>query len=300
MRVNRPDCVIEPLPLEVIRKNPRNARVHNERQIAKLAGSIAAFGFVVPVIVDEKNLLLCGHARVAAAEKTGIADVPAIPIRHLSEAQKRAFIIADNRLAELASWNEQILKEELSFLDEVAVDFDFSVIEFEPAEIDLRLDIPTSANGKEDRLPEAPLSNPPVTEPGDLWVLERHRLHCGNALELPTYETLLAGERAQMAIADPPYNVPIQGHVGGLGAVKHREFAMASGGMTSDQFAAFLTSAMQNMRTHSLDGSLHFVFMDWRHTEEIIAAGKRVYTELKISVCGTSPTPGWLPLSLQA
>jgi len=273
--------MIEPLQLEAIKKNPRNARVHSARQIAKLAGSIAAFGFVVPVLIDEHGVLLCGHARAAAAEQIGIAAVPAIRIRHLSEAQKRAFVIADNRLAELASWDEQILKEELNFLDEVSVDFDFSVIGFETAEIDLRLDIPTSANGKEDKLPEAPLSSPPVTEPGDLWVLERHRLHCGNALELPSYETLLAGERAQMAIADPPYNVPIQGHVGGLGAVKHREFAMASGEMTSDQFAAFLTTAMQNMRAHSLDGSLHFVFMDWRHTEEIIGAGKRAYTELK-------------------
>jgi DNA modification methylase len=273
--------MIEPLPLEALRKNPRNARVHNERQITKLAGSIRAFGFLVPVIVDEGNLLLCGHARVEAAAQIGLATIPAVRIRHLNEARKRAFVIADNRLAELASWDEHILREELSFLDEVSVDFDFSIVGFETAEIDILLDPPVSSNGKDDRLPNAPVTDTPVTEPGDLWILDKHRLLCGDALEPSSYEVLLADELAQMTITDPPYNVPIDGHVGGLGAVKHREFAMASGEMTSEQFSAFLRKAMENMREHSRDGSLHYIFMDWRHTEELIGAGKQVYAELK-------------------
>ena len=284
MSKNWLDYPIERLQLEVIRKNPRNARVHNGRQIAKLAGSITAFGFVVPVIVDEENLLVCGHARVEAAAQIGLTTIPVIRIRHLSEVEKRAFVIADNRLAELASWDDELLREELKFLDELAVEFDFSVIGFDTAEIDLVLDAPVSANGKDDRLPEASPAEQPVTELGDLWVLGKHRLFCGDALAPSSYEVLLAGERAQMAITDPPYNVPIDGHVGGLGAVKHREFAMASGEMTSEQFSAFLRKAMENMRAHTLDGSLQFIFMDWRHMEELIAAGKRVYTELKNSL----------------
>jgi hypothetical protein len=246
--------------LEGIKANPRNSRPHDANQISKLAGSIRAFGFLVPVVVDQDNLLLCGHARIEAAAQIGHATVPAIRIRHLSEAQKRTFVIADNRLAELASWDERILRQELSFLDEVAVDFDFSVIGFETAEIDVFLDPPTSPNGKNDRLPDAPPTETPVTEPGNLWVLDKHRLFCGDALEPGSYDALLGSERAQMAITDPPYNVPIDGHVGGLGAVKHREFAMASGEMTSEQFASFLKTAMQNMRAHSVDGSLHFLF----------------------------------------
>ena len=279
---NRSVDAIETLLVSTIRKNPRNARVHDQKQIAKLKASVSRFEFVVPVLVDDRNVLLCGHARVEAAEQLGLPTIPAIRVQHLSEAEKRAFVIADNRLAELASWNQEILREELKFLDDFEINFDFATIGFETAQVDLILD--AGADPKADAFPEKSPAGQAVSSAGDLWHLGSHRLLCGNALEASSYDALLAGERAQMVFTDPPYNVPIDGHVVGSGAVKHREFTMASGEMTQAQFVRFLAAATKQAAAFSVDGSIHFLCMDWRHTEEIIAAGKAAYTELK-NIC---------------
>jgi len=279
---NRSVDAIETLLVSTIRKNPRNARVHDQKQIAKLKASVSRFEFVVPVLVDDRNVLLCGHARVEAAEQLGLTTIPAIRVQHLSEAEKRAFVIADNRLAELASWNQEILREELKFLDDFEINFDFATIGFETAQVDLILD--AGADPKADAFPEKSPAGQAVSSAGDLWHLGSHRLLCGNALEASSYDALLAGERAQMVFTDPPYNVPIDGHVVGSGAVKHREFTMASGEMTQAQFVRFLAAATKQAAAFSVDGSIHFLCMDWRHTEEIIAAGKAAYTELK-NIC---------------
>jgi ParB-like chromosome segregation protein Spo0J len=162
---------VEDLALSQIAKNESNARQHSQKQIAKLAQSIRKFGFLTPVIVDGGNQLLCGHARVEAAQQAGMAAVPAIRIAHLSEAQKRAFVIADNRLAELASWDMALLKQELQFLTEFDIDFDFSAIGFETPELDVLLNDLTSADAKEDRLPPASSDQAPVSKPGSLWAL---------------------------------------------------------------------------------------------------------------------------------
>ncbi len=280
---NVAELSIEPVELSILHKNPTNSRVHSAKQIAALAKSIKRFGFLTPVIIDDGNLLLCGHARVEAAEQLGFTRVPGVRVEHLSDAEKRAFVIADNRLAECATWDEEILKQELVFLTKFDIDFDFSMIGFDTAEVDLLLEASEPGSGKDDKLPE--MSFPaPVSRLGDLWLLGHSRLFCGDARDRKSYEMLLQAERPQMVFTDPPYNLPIEGHVGGLGAIKHREFAMASGEMTDHEFIEFLTQTIRHMADFTADGSLHFICMDWRHTAAMIAAGDKIYTELK-NIC---------------
>lgn len=279
-----PKLAVEPLPLNQIVKNKDNAREHGQKQIANLARSIRKFGFLAPVIVDDGSLLLCGHARVEAAQQAGMTTVPAIRVKHLDEFQKRAFTIADNRLAELASWDEVLLKKELQFLTECDIDFDFSSIGFETPELDIILNGSTSADVEEDKIPTVCSDRVPVSKLGSLWLLGDHRLYCGDALQPSSSRALLGDERAQLVFADPPYNVRINGHVGGSGAVKHREFPMASGEMTQAEFATFLGKAFENLVSFTTDGAIHFICMDWRHLQEALTAGTTNYTELK-NIC---------------
>lgn len=275
---------IEPLPLGLIVRNKDNARKHSQKQIEQLARSIRKFGFLAPVIVDDGNLLLCGHARVEAAQQAGSTTVPVIRVGHLNEAQKRAFMIADNRLAELASWDEALLKKELQFLSECDIDFDFSAIGFETPELDIILNGSFPEAPEEDSFPEASSGLAPISKLGSLWLLGDHRLYCGDALQPSSYAALLGDEQAQLVFTDPPYNVRINGHVGGLGAVKHREFPMASGELTPAEFTAFLGKAFEHLITFTTDGSIHFICMDWRHLQEIMTAGSANYTALK-NIC---------------
>jgi DNA modification methylase len=280
---NSPRLEIEEVRIEELKRNTRSPRRHPEKQIAMLAGSMATFSFLVPGLIDEENRLLSGEARVLAAERLGMTKIPVIRVQHLSEAEKRAFIIADNKLAELGSWDRDSLRRELQFFVELDIDFDFSVIGFETAEVDIILD--SKIDGSEDdSLPQIDRNAPAVSQPGDLWLADQHCILCGNALTAESYQTLLGGERAKLIVTDPPYNVPIDGHVGGSGSVRHREFVMASGEMSPEQFETFLVIVATNMANFSADGSLHYVFMDWRHATEILAAGKTAYSELK-NIC---------------
>lgn len=258
--------------LEAIRANPNNAREHDTRQIAKLAQSIAKFGFLSPVVIDASCELLCGHARYEAARQLGMKKIPAVRVTDLSEPQKRAFMLADNRLAELASWNNAALKRELTFLIKYDINFDFEAIGFETAEIDF---IFGDGEGSDEQAAVPVLrETPAVSRTGDLWHLGEHRLCCGNALESAAYEAILADDRAAMAFTDPPYNVRIDGHAGGSGLIRHREFAMASGEMTGGEYENFLGCAFRKMREFTVDGSILFVCMDWRHTSEILRASQ--------------------------
>jgi DNA modification methylase len=269
----KPTITFEMLPLASIKANPRNAREHDRKQLAKLRHSIEKFGFNAPLIIDETNELLCGHARVEAAKQLGIQLIPVVRAHHLSESEKRAFMIADNRLAELASWNEKSLRRELCFLSDLDLDYDFSAIGFETGEVDLILNGGDSPDDPADVIPFGAnvTANSKV---GQLWQLDKHSLYCGSALERSSYQASLMGDRAQMAITDPPYNVRNKGHVGGRGAIRHREFPMASGEMTPDQFAAFLSTSLGRIKEFLLDGAICFVCMDWRHTPELLTAGK--------------------------
>jgi hypothetical protein len=205
---------------------------------------------------------LSGTARVLAAERLGITQIPVIRIQHLSDAEKRAFIIADNKLAEMGAWDPDILRSELQFFTDLNIDFDFSVLGFETAEVDNILE--NSADCAEDGTAVGIAPNQKaISCVGDLWHAGPHWIYCGDALAASSYDKLLNGERARLVFTDPPYNVRIQGHVGGSGSVQHREFSMASGEMAADQFTSFLTNTMKNLATYSLDGSLHYLFMDW-------------------------------------
>ena len=284
---------IENLPLSVLRPYARNARTHSPKQIAQIAASIREFGFNNPVLIDRDGEIIAGHGRVAAAKKIGLETVPCVRLEHLSEAQKRAYILADNRLAEKAGWDREILAIELQHLTEIDVDFDVTVTGFEMAEVDLLLGAGDKPDAKSDPADTVPTvaDGPAVTRSGDVWQIGRHRLICGDALAPETYTQLLAGEQTQMIFTDPPYNVKIDGHVSGLGAAKHREFAFASGEMTEDEFTRFLARVFVNLANAAADGAIHFVCMDWRHQGEVLAAARGTYSELK-NLCVWAKTNG--------
>jgi DNA modification methylase len=267
-----------------LKPDPCNPRVHSDKQVRQIAQSIESFGFNVPLLIDDERNVIAGHGRLLAVRKLGWDTVPVIQLSHMSDSQRMAFLIADNRLTENSSWDAQILGEQLKILSELELDFDLKAIGFEAPEIDLFIDgldaVPEA--DPDDRVPET--SGTPVTSVGDLWQLGTHRVLCGNSLNESDYEHLMNGSKADLVITDPPYNVVIDGHASGNGSVRHREFKMASGEMTSTEFTEFLRKAMSAARAHSTDGSLAYYFMDWRHMTEILSAGLGIYTEL-LNLC---------------
>jgi DNA modification methylase len=273
--------ILQQVPIGSLTPNNRNSRTHTKRQIRKLADVIGEFGFTSPVLIDEDYILLAGHARLEAAKLLGLKTVPAIRISDMTAAQKRAYVIADNRLAELAGWDKQILADELEFLSSADLDFNVELTGFDTAEVDRILTInhdPAVDDDEELELPERGLA---VTQVGDVWEIAGHRLICGDARDPTVYAQLLGVEQAQMVFTDPPYNVRIDGHVSGLGKVKHREFAMASGEMSPTEFITFLRGFMEPLVEWSCDGSIHYICMDWKHLPELLAAGHAVYSEWK-------------------
>ena len=275
------DLKVEYRDPKVLKPYDRNARTHSKKQIRQIADSIERFGWTNPVLIDGQDQIVAGHGRVAAAKRLGIEAVPTIRLETMSEVEIRAYVIADNRLAELADWDDEILAIELQAL--VELDFDVEVTGFETAEIDLLIDGLDVAGAIDDgdRIPEVDPSASRVTQAGDLWRLGRHRLLCGDATKRKSFERLMAGERAQMVFTDPPYNVPIDGHVCGLGRIRHAEFAMASGEMSEAEFTGFLETVLGHLAAHSADGALHFVCMDWRHVYELLSASRETYGEMK-------------------
>lgn len=287
-------------PLEITMRNiaqlrPRagNPRTHTRRQKEQLARAIKRFSFTVPVVVDEDGVILAGHARVEAAQMLGMTEIPTIRLADMSEADKRAYVIADNKLAENAGWDLKLLKADFEFLTSLDFDFDATLTGFDEPEIEGLL------HGGGEKEPKAspddaliePSGGAPCTRPGDVWEIGPHRLICGDSLAEETYVQLLGEEKASMIFADPPYNVPINGHVSGLGQTQHREFAMASGEMSPEAFQRFLFDVFSLLAKHSADGSIHFQCMDFRHLSEMMAAGMGAYTELK-NLCVWAKTNG--------
>jgi len=270
--------------IDQLKPDPHNARRHSKKQIRQIANSIKAFGFNVPILIDRNGNVIAGHGRLLACRELGITKVPTLCLDHLTPAQARIFMIADNRLTEIATWDDRLLAQQLKDLSLLGLDFSLELTGFEIGEIDLRIasleDLPKPDDDPADLLPELP-AGPPVSKIGDLWLLDRHRLLCGSALDSAVFKALMGAERAAMVFSDPPYNVPIEGHVSGLGAIHHRPFPMASGEMDGAEFTAFLAGALRNFAAFSLDGSLHYVCMDWRHLEELLAAARGAYGELK-------------------
>src|SRR2546426_5847557 len=277
---------IEYLPVASLRSDPKNARLHSDRQVQQIARSIEAFGFNVPVLVDANSQVMAGHGRLLACKLLGINNLPVIRLEHLSEHQKRAFMIADNRLTENSEWDDRLLGEQLKILSEAELDFSLEVTGFEMGEIDLKIEnLSPADDGRDDpadALPEP--SSVQVSRIGDLWQLGKHRVLCGDALSHDCYMSLMGDYRAHVAFTDPPYNVPIAGNVSGKGKNCHREFVMASGEMSEAEFTGFLSKTFACLTMYSLPGSLHYICMDWRHMKELLAAGRAAYSELK-NVC---------------
>ncbi|ASK89852.1 modification methylase RsrI [Sphingorhabdus sp. SMR4y] len=260
----------------------RNARTHSKKQVRQIADSIQRFGFTNPVLVSDDGEIIAGHGRVEAAKLIGMKTVPTLALSHLSEAERRAYVLADNRLALNAGWDKEILAIELQGL--IDLDFEVELTGFSLAEIDLVLDEASDADPDgvctpEDEIPL--LQEIAVSRLGDLWQLGRHRLLCGDARNQEDVALLLDGSKANMVFTDPPYNVKIDGNVCGSGSVKHREFAFASGEMSAGSFITFLTETLGNMSANMDDGAIAFVCMDWRHMGELLAAGSAAFTELK-------------------
>jgi DNA modification methylase len=268
-----------------LRANPQNARTHSRHQVRQIAASIRAFGFTNPVLVDAENLIVAGHGRVEAAKLIGMTEVPTIRLDRLTKDQIRAYVIADNKLAENAGWNLEILAielEELLALENLEIDMD--ALGFEFAEIDIILGEAKSAAEPEDEVPPVSPDQIAVTQPGDLWMLRKHRLLCGNALDAADYRKLLGSRRAAAVFSDAPYNVRIDGHATGNGAIRHREFAMASGEMSEAEYVAFLNTGLRLLAQFSTADSIHYLCIDWRHVGDMLAAGKQNYEEL-LNLC---------------
>ncbi len=268
------------VPVSDLKPFPGNPRRHPEAQIVRLMRSIKRV-WTNPILIDESGTMLAGHGRLEAAKRLGRTEVPTLTISGLSDAEKRAVVIADNRLPEQALWDFDLLREHFKAL--IDLDFDVELTGFSTGEADLLLDGKPgpAANDPADDLTDLTPQAPAISQLGDVWELGRHRLVCADALQSTSYEVLLRGSLAQTVITDPPYNVPINGHSVGRGKVRHREFKMASGEMSEAGFTAFLETFIRQVIGHSGDGSIHYLFIDWRHLPELLAAARPLFTEWK-------------------
>lgn len=267
-----------------------NPKIHDKKQIAKIVASIKEFGWTNPILLDSNFEIIAGHARVSAATELSMTHVPAIILSHLNETQKRLYLIADNKLTELGKWSTELLAIEFADLSALDLNFDMEVTGFETCEIDNFISGNINKQfAKEDILPDLTEVDR-VCKRGDIWKLGDHRLICGDSLSADTYKRLMGEFRAQMVLTDQPFNLRVK-NIGSMGKIKHDEFAMASGEMSRAEFINFLTVSMQHMKNFSVDGSLHYLYMDWKHVLEMSMAGDAVYDELK-NICVWNKTNG--------
>jgi DNA modification methylase len=273
---------IEFVPIESLKPYERNARIHPPSQVRELADSIEKYGVTKPIVADRNGVVVAGHGCLEALKLLGCKHVPVRRLEYLTDVEVRAYRLADNKLSENSAWDVELLGIELRDLVELDVDCDISIPGFHPGEIDLLVqNLDQEGSDEGDEIPEIDQTVPPTTRKGDLWIMEKHRLDCGDARKPRSFERLMQTRKAQMVITDPPYNVAINGHASGLGRTKHKEFVMGSGELSAAQFITFLVTVLRLLVAHSVDGSIHEIFMDWRHLHEILTAGRRVYTELK-------------------
>jgi len=270
---------IEYRPIASIKPYSGNARTHPKAQIAKIAKSLDTFGWTNPLIVDDENNLLCGHGRLEAAKLNKAKEVPVIPLGHLSEADRKAYIIADNRLAEEAQWSKRTLKNELNGLIELG--YEPELTGFDTIEIDTILAMDDEEHEEEAvELPSA--ADEPVSQVGDLWTIGKHKILVGDARDPQSYEQLLSEERAELVVTDPPYGCVIANNVSGGGKVKHGNFVMGAGETDLNEFAmTLLRPAFRQIADHSRAGAIAFVFIDWRGAPYLYDAAKGIFHEAK-------------------
>jgi DNA modification methylase len=263
-----------------IKPSKWNARTHSKRQVEQIARSISTFGFTNPLLVDEHSMLIAGHGRLAAAKNLGMPEVPAITLGGLSDTEKRALMLADNKIALNAGWDTEQLRLELETLTRLDLNFDIEITGFSAAEIDVSLGT-QNVDPDDEVIPAA--SSSPRTKMGDIWLLEDHRVGCGDCRDLLFLRALVGQDQeVDAAFLDPPYNVAIRGHANVRS--KHREFAMASGEMTDVEFRQFLNDSLSACASVSRDGAVHFVCMDWRHMNSLDAVGRNTYDTL-LNLC---------------
>jgi len=273
-------------PLHVVYKtissltpDPRNARTHPKRQIEQIMASIRAFGFTNPILADPEGNVIAGHGRLRAARDMGLAEVPVIELPGLTEPQKKALRLADNKIALNAGWDLEVLKLELADFSLPEIEIDLALTGFSSGEIDVVLAGP--ADPADEVIPAVP--EHPRVQPGDIWQVGEHRIGCGDGRDIAFLKQVIGeGAGIDTAFLDPPYNVKVNGHVNARG--RHREFAMASGEMSTDEFRKFLAEALGACAAVSRDGAVHFVCMDWRHMEDVFASGGEAYSEL-LNLC---------------
>ncbi|WP_439573830.1 site-specific DNA-methyltransferase [Phreatobacter sp.] len=259
--------------------DPRNARTHPRRQIEQIRASIEAFGFTNPILADPDGRIIAGHGRLLAAKAKGLAEVPVITLAGLSDAQQRALLIADNKIALNAGWDLEILQGELGALSALDGDIDVTLTGFSTGEIDVILN--EAADPDDEVIPAVPAK--PRTRTGDIWVLGDHRIGCGDCRDPAFLRRIIgSGTLVDAAFLDPPYNVPIGGHAVAKG--RHREFAFASGEMSEAQFRSFLSQTLGAAVEVSRSGAVHFVCMDWRHMDDVSAVGRALYGDL-LNLC---------------
>ena len=271
------------MSVDSLAAHPLNPRVHGRQQVMAIARSIETFGFTAPILIDGMNRIVAGHGRLEAAKRLGLESVPVIRLEHLTDTQAKAYMLADNKLTDRSSWDDRKVAIVLKELSEIALDFEIEATGFEAPEIDLHIQSLESPDADAADEFEAP-AGPPVSKLGDLWLLNDHRVLCGDALDPGAYKALLGDEKASSVFTDPPYNVRIKGHAGGKGRTKHREFPMASGEMTSDAFSRFLVEAFGLMMSHVADNATLFACMDWRHIFEIAGVVRSLDCDL-VNLC---------------
>ncbi|MEQ8441278.1 MAG: DNA methyltransferase [Alphaproteobacteria bacterium] len=262
---------IESVAVDSLKHFPNAPRTHSRRKIEQLARSIERFGIVIPIAVDPDDRVVAGEARLAAAKKLGMSHVPVLKVQHLSHAEMRAYRIVDNRLSERARWDPDALRAEFVFLIEHGIDLTFTG--FEMGEIDLTIGI-AGDDDEANAIPDVDPTSEAVSRPGDVWRLGDHLLACGDMSDAPLRQRLLGDDEIDLVFTDPPYNVPIQGHVSGLGKQRHREFSQGSGEMSEEAFTAFLTRFLEVAAESCRDGAVMFVCMDWRHLFELLSAAR--------------------------
>ncbi|PBB89547.1 hypothetical protein CK215_26860 [Mesorhizobium sp. WSM3864] len=277
-----------------LRRSPHAVRNHSIRKIRKLLKHFEKYGQILPILIEQGGYVVDGHARLEAAQMAGLSHMSTIDISHLSEADRRALKLAMNRLGEDGIWSKQALAQEFKFLSEIGYELDLTG--FDTLEIEDTLELDVDAPGDVEQLDASLCVDAPVSKLGDIWILDNgtstHRLACGDCRDESLLQSLFDGMMASVCFTDPPYNVPIEGFVSGLGKASHQEFAMASGEMTKAQFAAFLLAILTGIFGRLAVGGLAYVCMDWRHAADLITAGETLGLELVNLAVWVKTNPG--------
>lgn len=274
-RSNHPE--VEMIAIDRLIEPKRALRKVTERHVEAVARSIGQFGFIGAIIVDADLTVITGLARLEAARRLGYSELPVIRVDHLSRAQIRAYRIADNKLAEGVAWDESALRLEFEDILVLDTSFELELTGFSTGELDVMLDAEDGSDPADQMNVVA--TDVAVSRRGDVWEIGQHRLICEDAKLQATYATLMRGETARLVAIDPPYNVGIAS-IMGLGGTRYREFTEASGEMSPEQFEQFLTSSLSAMSEHLVPGGLIYSFMDWKHIETLLAAGRGLDYEL--------------------